>query len=121
MRYLDIINTRQEALNYVLTFRPNSKFWVDGYFYFDLVYPFVGYVKEPLTNVELIPIEYLHKKDSFLESNFNKNFKQGDLIIDSKWVMHEQRKDYQIIRTLNLELEKEIKINDEYINIYKII
>jgi len=122
MRYLDTITTRQEALNFISNHYPNSRFWVDGYFYYDLVYPFVGYVDKPMPNVELIPTDYLHKKDSFYQArNFTKNFKKGDLIFDSQLIMHELRSDYQIIQNLNLELIKEINIYDEYMKIYKVV
>ncbi len=121
MHYLDVINTREIALDFILKNYPNSTFWVDGLFYYDLVYPYNGYVQEPLTNVELIPIDYLHKNEIFYnDSNFNKNFKKGDLVLDSKWAVDEIRKEYEFIRYLDLELIKEINVHNEFIKIYKI-
>lgn len=121
MRYLDVINTREQAQLFILE-NPESKFWVDGFYYYDLVYPFVGFVDKPLTNIEIIPTEYIHKDNTYYHpTNFSNNFKSGDYVLDSKLVMHEIRGDYQIIQSLNLELVKEIESHDEFMNIYRII
>ena len=121
MRYLDVINTREQAQLFILE-NPEGKFWVDGFYYYDLVYPFVGFVDKPLTNIEIIPTEYIHKENTYYHpTNFSNNFKSGDYVLDSKLVMHEIRGDYQIIQSLNLELVKEIESHDEFMNIYRII
>lgn len=124
MRYIDVIKAQQEALIYIneeqnsYANSSNVTIWVDLYTYLNFAYPYVGYVNESITNINLIPIKYLKFEDA--NTVFKNNFEKGDLVLETSLYTTEIRSDYQIIKILNISLIKEIRVNNDFVKIYKV-
>lgn len=108
MYYFDVLRVKKAVADYLQEHFPKRRVWVEEYYYADLAYPYVGYVKKSL-DVLLIPP---------MGAEFK--YHLGDLLLEARyeWSWYEQHQLHERIAALPKALVKRFEIGHEYANIY---